>query len=791
MAKSTTKKVAFISSFLPRKCGIATFTSDLIKNSALSAKGAFEPLVVAMRSDNDLKYEDPVKFEIRQNVKNDYICAADYINFSHVDVVSVQHEFGLFGGEGGSYLSLLLNRLKAPVLTTLHTVLDNPIPAYRKSLVDICKASYQVITMNERGIDMLRDIYSIAGKKVLLIPHGIPDLPFVDNYYYKHKFGMEGRRTILTFGLLSRDKGIEVMLRAMPAIIKAEPSVLYIILGMTHPSVLKNEGESYRFGLQQMIKELGLQKHVIFHNRFVDDEELHNFLCATDVYVTPYVNEERLTSGTLSFAVGTGKAVVSTPYWAATELLAGDRGKLVRFGDSKQMAETIIEILQDYSLFYSLRRKAYEYGRSRTWPKIGQAYWRLFSAKHLPPPVRITAKTIPAAAETISSIEMPEPSLTHLKKLTDDTGLYQHAKFTIPNRKYGYCTDDNARAVIAMAQYYAQYPEPQALELFNTYLSFVLHSQRSDGSVRNFMDFGRTWRRDDSVGDALGRVLWALGTVMAKPPSASYLPIIKDRFDRSVGYVEKQHPRGMAYSILGMSDYLKQFPGASDIKRQLEIAADGLVAQYNENKFPDWHWFEDILTYDNAILPYALFVAGTVLGDKYVEVAEKTCEFLLANTFNGDHFSFIGCRGWYERGKERAEFDQQPIEVASTVMMLKAAYDATQKGRYLILQRKAFDWFLGENDLHTPVYDFRTKGCGDGLMPDGVNANQGAESILSFLLSLLVIVESIAETTTISQEKAALWKAEKSEQLPEKPAPSIKSIFAKTKSKKNAAEEVK
>ncbi len=789
MAKSTTKKVAFISSFLPRKCGIATFTSDLIKNAALSAKGGFEPLVVAMRSDNELKYNDPVKFEVRQNVKNDYICAADYINFSHVDVVSVQHEFGLFGGEAGSYLSLLLNRLKAPVMTTLHTVLDNPSPAYHKSLVDVCKASYQVITMNKRGVDMLRDTYGIAGKKVLLIPHGIPDLPFVDNYYYKHKFGMEGRRTILTFGLLSRDKGIEVMLKAMPAIIEAEPSVLYIILGMTHPSVLKNEGESYRFSLQQMVKELGLQKHVIFHNRFVNDEELHNFLCAADIYVTPYINKERLTSGTLSFAVGTGKAVVSTPYWAAMELLAKGQGKLVQFGNSKQMAEVIVEILRDYSLFYSLRRKAYEYGRSRTWPKIGQIYWKLFSAKHLPPPVRITAKTIPAAAETISSIEMPEPSLTHLKKLTDDTGLYQHAKFTVPNRKYGYCTDDNARAVIAVTRYYAQYPEAQALELFNTYLSFILHSQNSDGSVRNFMNFDRTWLKDEPVSDALGRVLWALGTVMAKPPSSSYLPIIKDRFDRSVGYVEKQYPRGMAYSILGMSDYLKQFPGASDIKRQLEIAADGLTAQYEENKFPDWQWFEDALTYDNAILPYALFVAGTAIGDKYLEVAERTCEFLLTNTFNGDHFSFIGCKGWYERGKTKAAFDQQPIEVASTVMMLRAAYDATQKGRYLILQRKAFDWFLGENDLHIPLYDFRTKGCSDGLMSGGVNANQGAESILSFLLSLLAIVESIAETTDVSQEKAALWQAETPEQAPKKPAVSIKSIFAKTKSKKNSVEE--
>jgi glycosyltransferase involved in cell wall biosynthesis len=308
-----------------------------------------------MRSDNNLKYDDPVKFEIRQNVKSDYICAADYVNFSNVDLVSVQHEFGLFGGEAGSYLSLLLDRLNAPAITTLHTILDDPSPHYYESLVEVSNSSYKVITMNERGLGMLRDTYGVSDKKVELIPHGIPDLPFVDSSYYKHKFGVEGRKTILTFGLLGRNKGIEVMLKAMPAIIKADPSVLYIVLGMTHPVVLKHEGESYRFGLQRMIKELGLQEHVIFHNRFVNDEELHNFLCAADIYVTPYLNKEQLTSGTLSFAVGAGKAVVSTPYWAAEELLADGRGRLVSFGDSTLLADAIMEILRNDSLFYSLR----------------------------------------------------------------------------------------------------------------------------------------------------------------------------------------------------------------------------------------------------------------------------------------------------------------------------------------------------------------------------------------------------------------------------------------------------
>lgn len=761
MGKGSTRKIAFVSSFPPRKCGIATFTCDLIKNIELAAKGNFEPLVVAMQAD-DHRYNDPVKFEIRPDVKNDYICAADYINFSHVDLISVQHEFGLFGGEAGSYLSLLLNRVNAPVITTLHTVLDDPEQYYYKSMIDVCNASYKVITMNERGIDMLTDIYSVSRKKVELIPHGIPDLPFVDSSYYKHKFAMEDRRTILTFGLLNKNKGIEVMLKALPKIIEADRSVLYVILGMTHPSVLKHDGESYRFSLQRLVKQLGIQENVIFHNRFVSDQELNNFLCSADIYVTPYLNGEQLTSGTLSFAVGTGKTVVSTPYWAAKELLSDGRGVLVDFGDSDQLADAIVGILKNDKLFYSLRRKAYDYGRSRTWPKIAQTYWKLFGAKKLP--VRIAVKTTTPTADAASSIQVPEPSLAHLKRLTDDVGMFQHATFTVPNRRYGYCTDDNARAVIAMSEYYAQYPQMEALNLFDRYLSFIIHSQNPDGSVRNFMNFDRTWVKDEPINDALGRLLWAFGTVMAKPPRLSYLSVIKDRFDRSVAHIQKLYPRGMAYSILGMSDYLKQFPGASDIKRQLINAADKLVSLYKQNSTDDWRWFEDTLTYDNAILPYALFVVGRSFGDEYLEVAKKTCEFLLENIFDGNHFSFIGCKGWYKCGEKKARFDQQPIEVASTVMMLRAAYDATDNIRFLILQRKAFDWFLGENDLRIPLYDFRTKGCNDGLMRAGVNSNQGAESILSFTTSLLAIVESyvlvdkIAETTEEPQKEIAAPK---------------------------------
>ncbi len=761
MSKRTAKKIAFIASFPPRKCGIATFTSDLIENVTNVAKEHFEPIVIAMRTSDTIEYKHPVKFEIRQNVKQDYISAADYINFSHVDLVCLQHEFGLFGGDAGSYINLLLNRLNAPVITTLHTILEEPEPPYYDAMIDLCSLSYKVITMNEYGVVMLKNIYGIPQNKIELIPHGIPDLPFVDSNYYKHKFGMENRKTILTFGLLSKNKNIEVMLKALPKIIEAEPSVLYVILGMTHPSVVKQEGEAYRFKLLQMVKDLKLKDNVIFHNRFVNGQELENFLCSADIYVTPYLNREQLTSGTLAFAVGAGKPVISTPYWAATELLADGRGIITPFGDFYKLAEAVIQILKDDKLLYNIRRKAYDYGRSRTWSKIGQNYWKLFKNKNIPSRVKALKKT--PVIEKTSAFELPEPSLLHFQRLTDDTGIFQHAKFIIPVRKYGYCSDDNARAAIAMIKYYNQYPEQKALNLFNTYFSFILDAQTASGNFRNFMNFDRTWQKNEPEHDALGRTLWAFGNIMATPPSLAYLSIIKDVFDLSIKQTTKQAPRGLAYSIFGLSEYLKQFPGASDIKHCLIDAADRLVRLYQQNSDTDWQWFEEEIAYDNAVLPNALFVAGlTFENEEYINVAEKTCNFLIQNTFNGRNFSFIGSNGWFKKGRTKAQFDQQPIEAASSVMMLRAAYDATEDEKFLILQRKAFDWFLGENDLHIPLYDFTTTGCCDGLMSGGVNKNQGAESTISFLVALMTILESY----TILEKKTTKPNQIRIENLP-------------------------
>ena len=741
MPKQSSRKVAFVSSFLPRRCGIATFSNDLITHLSDCAGASFEPLVVAMVTSHEHQYREPVKFEIRKNVKNDYICAADYLNFSHIDLVCVQHEFGLFGGDAGDYLNLLLKRVDVPIITTLHTVLNDPDPSYLQSMIDVCALSDKVIVMNHRGIEMLQRTYGVDADKILLIPHGIPDLPFVDSSYYKHKFGIEGRKTILTFGLLSRNKGIENMLKAMPAIVETDPAVLYIILGATHPDVLRHDGEEYRFELQRVVEELGLQENVMFYNQFVSDERLHNFLCAADIYVTPYQNREQLTSGTLAFAVGAGKAVISTPYWAAEELLNDNRGKLVAFNDPKGLTDAVIELIRNTEQFSRLRRLAYDYGRTITWPTIGKKYWELFSKKTLP--VKTLTKTFSQKKEAASLLEVPEPSLDHLHALTDETGLIQHAKFILPNRNHGYCTDDNARAVVAMVKYYAQYPSPDVLTLFSTYLSFICHAQREDGTFRNFMGYDRKWIDPEPAHDGLGRALWAFGSAIAAGPLPEMIPIIKDFFDKSTPHILKLSPRGKAYSIFGMRHYLSQFPGASDIKRHMHLVAEHLVHLYEQNADDDWQWFEDIICYDNAVLPHALFGAYLTLGDEaYLNIATKTCDFLLDKTFEQDHFSFVGCNGWYPQKGTKARFDQQPLEAVSTVMMCRIAYEATDNPNYLKLQKKAFDWFLGENDISLPLYDFRTKGCCDGLTKTSVNLNQGAESLLSFQLALLDIIES-------------------------------------------------
>ena len=737
--------IAFISSWLPRRCGIATFTSDLIEHVTQAAKGRMQPCVIAMEASEPLHYSDKVCCVVRKDHKKDYIAAADYINFSDVHLVNLQHEFGLFGGDAGTYISLLLKRLNVPVITTLHTILENPDKHQRRVIRDIATTSARVMVMSRRAVAMLRDIYGISGDKVAFLPHGLPALAFSDATPCTRDPGFRHRKLILTFGLLSRNKGIEWAIRALPDVVGAHQDILYLILGATHPEVKKMDGEEYRLSLRRLVKDLGLEEHVVFINRFVTNEELHRYLNAADYYLTPYLSREQITSGTLAFALGLGKAVISTPYWYAEELLADGRGILVPFRDSKAIAAELSGLLDDPDACEAMRRRAFDFGRTMTWPKVGEGYWHLFLS-HASDPI-VLNRTRPALATQavfdtdISVADLPELQLDHFLRLTDDTGMLQHAVHAVPDRRHGYCTDDNARALEAMVRLYHQRKDAISLRLIEVYLAFLLHARREDGAFNNFMSFDRRFLAPVQAEDATARTIEALGALIAWPPRPSLAQLARTLFKDAVA-VGSFSLRGRAYEILGLADYLRRFTDDSDMRHEMEAAAGEIMQAFQATATSGWQWFEDCLTYDNAVLPHALFAASVALkNDIYRKTAADACQFLVSTTYTGDHFSFVGCQGWYPRGGKKAQFDQQAIDAASMVRMLRAAFDATNDSHYLKLKRKAFNWFLGENDGHVALFDFVSKGCFDGLMPDGVNANQGAESLVSYTLAYLSIEE--------------------------------------------------
>ncbi len=708
-----------------------------------------QPRVIAMEASESLHYSDEVRCVVHKDRKEDYIAAADYINFSGVRLVSLQHEFGLFGGDAGAYITLLLERLNVPVITTLHTIIEHPDKHQRRVITDIAAASVRMVVMSRRAVAMLRDIYGIGGGKVKFLPHGLPALEFSDSTSFKQEPGFRNRKIILTFGLLSRNKGIEWAIRALPDVIGAHPDILYLVLGATHPEVKKSDGEAYRLSLRRLVKNLELEEHVTFINRFVTDEELHHYLNAADYYLTPYLSREQITSGTLAFALGLGKAVISTPYWYAEELLADGRGILVPFRDSKAIAAALSGLLDDPDACEAIRRRAFDFGRAMTWPRVGEDYWHLFLS-HAADPISLNrirpAPAAKAALDThISVADLPELRLDHFLRLTDGTGMLQHAVHTVPDHRHGYCTDDNSRALEAMVRLYRQRKDAISLRLIDVYFSFLLHARRTDGTFNNFMSFDRRFLAPVQSEDATARTIEALGALIAWPPMPSLAQLARTLFKDAVA-AGSFSLRGRAYEILGLADYLRGFPDDLDMRREMALAADEIMRTYQSTATADWQWFEDQMVYDNAVLPHALFVASLVLkNDSFRTVAVNTCQFLLSASYDGDHFSFVGCDGWYPKDGEKARFDQQPVDAAAMVRMLRAAFDATADTRYLELKRKAFNWFLGENDGHIALFDFVSKGCFDGLMSDGVNANQGAESLISYTLAHLSIEEFLVD----------------------------------------------
>ncbi len=756
--KQRPRRVAFVGSSLPRKCGIATYTADLCDALEVLDREAEFFQVAVTDAEPGYAYGPRVHFEVAEKEVAAYRRAADFLNLSGVEVVSLQHEFGLFGGPAGSHVLAMVRNLRMPVITTLHTILDRPDGAQRRVMDELASLSGRLVVMSRRGERYLREIYGVPSEKIDLIPHGIPDVPFVDPNFYKDKFEAEGKIVMLTFGLLSASKGIANVIEALPTILAKNPNVVYLVVGATHPHVLRNEGESYRLEVERLVHERGVESSVVFHNRFVSYQELVEFLGAADIYITPYINEAQITSGTLAYAVGTGKATISTPYWYAQELLDDGCGVLVPFNDPAAIADKVVELLDDEPARHAMRKRAYLRGREMIWPEVAGLYARSFEqavVRHKRPSdpdgIFVTMNKRPR--------ELPRVKLDHLRRLTDDTGIFQHAVFAVPDFGKGYTTDDNARALIlaVLLEEIEDKVSSIAKDLAPRYLAFLWYAFDPISSrFRNLLSYERTWSDGELSEDANARALWALGTVLGRSTNAGLRGPAGNLFERALrGALDATSPRAWAFSLLAIHEYLRRFAGDRNAQLARETLADRLLDIYRRASTREWSWFEEIVSYDNGTLPHALLLCGRWMADRaeMTDVGLESLDWLVRlQRPSGRHFVPVGSNGFYRRGESRARFDQQPLEAYTMVSACLEAHRLTGDARWRKEAQVAFDWFLGSNDIGQRLYDARNGGCRDGLHVDRINQNQGAESTLAFLLSLVEmrLAENIIQETEAS-----------------------------------------
>lgn len=736
------RRIAFLGDYPPRLCGIATFTHDLCE--ALADRVPDADCFVGAVNDRAEGYDYPsrVRFELQEKELDSYRRAADFLNFNNVDVLCVQHEFGIYGGAAGSHLMALLKEVRMPVVTTLHTVLQTPTSAQRKVMMELADRSDRLVVMARKGAEILRETYGVLDEKIDIIAHGIPNLPFVESRVYKEQLGVEGREVLLTFGLIGPGKGIEHAIEALPEIVRQHPNVVYLILGATHPNLLEHEGERYRLSLERLAEERGVKKNVIFYNRFVSIDDLKEFIGATDIYLTPYLNEAQVTSGTLAYVFGAGKAVVSTPYWHAEELLAEGRGVLVAFKNPNAIAEGVCGLLNDPARMEKIRTDAYIMGREMLWPAVAQRYFESFQRARAD---RKTTARAAFAGWTLNNrpYELPPLRLDHIVRMSDSTGILQHAIFNVPNIHEGYCVDDNARAYILcnllgdIAD--RSFSEPLG-KLATSYLAFCAAAlDYRTGRFRNFMSHGRQWLEDAGSEDSHARTLWATGTGAGRSHNEGHGNLCAQLFERGLPAAETfSSPRAWAFTLLGIHEYVRRIKENPAVSTMREILIHKLVTLWKGCASPNWPWFEPCVTYDNARLCQALILSGQLTPNKDVlEIGLQSLRWLVSiqKTQSGC-FRPIGNNGFYLREGARADFDQQPVEAQAMVSACLEAFRATRDPMWSTEARRAFEWFLGRNDLNVSLYDFKTGGCSDGLHSDRISENQGAESTLAFHLSL-------------------------------------------------------
>jgi len=751
--------VVLIGSFPPRRCGIATFTCD-VHDALKAAAPDLDCQVVAMTDEGgDYAYGPDVMFQVRQNRAADYLEAARRINEFEPDVVCVQHEFGLFGGPAGEHLMLMLDAVTAPVTTTLHTILTQPDADQRRVFERLIDRSARIVVMAEHGRRILADVWNVPASKIMVTPHGAPDRPLIDTDGPKARLGLAGHEVLLTFGLLSPGKGLKSVIRALPRIVQARPKALYVILGATHPHLIAREGEAYREGLADLARELGVGDHVRFHNQYVDTPLLLDWLAAADLYVTPYLNEAQITSGTLSYAVALGKAVISTPYWHAQELLADGRGVLTPFNDPDALASAAIALLGDPERMTRLRRSAWEAGRETLWSRLADRYIDMFTAVRDAPP--LLARAANAEPRSFAPAALPRPALGGVRRMTDGVGMLQHSIHDIPDRNHGYCVDDNARALLLMHRLRGvglHNAETQALA--ETYSAFVHHAWNDGaGRFRNFMAYDRTWLEDVGSDDSVARAWWSVAVTASEAASPALRRWARHLAIRIAPHLDSFTAlRTYAFLVLGLASLVRAEPRLDRERELLERLARGLAGVLAGRESADWCWFEDGLTYDNARLPEALLRAGQVLDDEaMIRDGLRSLEWLCGmQTGVGGVFRAVGTVNFGRPMTVEEPFDQQPLEAAATIDACTAAFAASGDARWLGEARRAFDWFLGGNDLGVPLGDPLTGDCYDGLTPSGPNHNRGAESVLSFQLAAcaMLTLERIAQPGPRPADKA-------------------------------------
>ena len=750
-AATPIEHIALIGNFLPRKCGLATYTTDTFT----ALKGRFPNLKIDVYAmdDHPGRYDYPpeVTLSIPDQDRLAYINAARAIADSGVQAIWLQHEYGIFGGAGGEHILALLDRVSLPVMITLHTILEKPSADERRVMEALLRRADKLVVMAERGREILERVYSANSRKIVMIPHGVPDRDFVDPATLKARFGWEGRKIVLTFGLLAPNKGVETMIDALPAIVEQHPDVLYAVLGATHPNLVAHEGEAYRERLKALAEERRVADHVQFLDAFLAHDELIDYLQAADIYATPYINPAQITSGTLSYAVGVGKAVVSTPYVHATEILADGHGVLVDFGDSAAFAREINNLLGSNRNRARLSKRAYERGRTMIWPRLAEVGMAEIAAMVATRPRRFGGKGV--------SFKPLVPDFAAVERMSDSTGMLQHSIYSVPDRRHGYCIDDNARALMLVSRM-PDLPDEARDKWMTIYASFVQYAWNPEARrFRNFMNFDRTWCEDAGSEDSNGRALWALGVTARDATLRKHRDWAVAMFDLTGSLaLELGNARSLAFAMLGAAAIIGAYPGHTLARTILTRFSGELLALLEEARRPEWEWFEIVLAYDNARLPEALIRAGMALKrDDLVKCGLETLDWIIGRQTSPEgRFRAVGTESFGRAYADPLPFDQQPLEAQATIEACEAAFDATGDVRWVAEATRAYRWYLGQNDLDLPLATSQDGGCFDGLMPTGLNRNQGAESILALQLASCTISGLSKRAETVAGAERAV-----------------------------------